>query len=70
MSWTNCVPSSPNSARPTLLRGDVDGSWTPPLGAKDLDDADADYFTDLAARLNTESGTTDFNPSQWGVYSP
>jgi hypothetical protein len=53
-----------------ILRGDVDGSWTPPLGAKDLDDTDADYFTDLAARLNTESGTTAFNPSQWGVYSP
>ena len=53
-----------------ILRGDVDGNWTPPLGAKDLDDTDANYFTDLAARLNTESGTTAFNPSQWGVYSP
>jgi len=67
---TVSTPAAAHVGLVGILRGDVDGSWTPPLGAKDLDDADADYFTDLAARLNTESGTTDFNPSQWGVYSP
>ncbi|MGA1287232.1 MAG: hypothetical protein ACO3ZK_07000, partial [Rubrivivax sp.] len=67
---TVSAPAAAHVGLVGILRGDVDGSWTPPLGAKDLDDADADYFTDLAARLNTESGTTDFNPSQWGVYSP
>jgi Ca2+-binding RTX toxin-like protein len=53
-----------------ILRGDVDGSWTPPAGAKDLDDIDATYFDELADRLNTETGSGDFNPSQWGVYGP
>jgi Ca2+-binding RTX toxin-like protein len=67
---TVSAPAAAHVGLVGILRGDVDGSWTPPLGAKDLDDTDANYFTDLAARLNTESGTTDFNPSQWGVYSP
>jgi Ca2+-binding RTX toxin-like protein len=67
---TVSTPAAAHVGLVGILRGDVDGSWTPPLGAKDLDDTDANYFTDLAARLNTESGTTDFNPSQWGVYSP
>ncbi len=53
-----------------ILRGDVDGSWTPPASAKDLDDIDATYFDELATRLNIETGTSDFNPSQWGVYGP
>ena len=30
----------------------------------------SDAKDDLATRLNTETGTSDFNPSQWGVYSP
>jgi hypothetical protein len=53
-----------------ILRGDVNGSWTPPADAKDLDDIDGGYFTELAATLNAQSGGSAFNPSQWGVYGP
>lgn len=53
-----------------ILRGDIDGSWAPPASAKDLDDIDGSYFTELAATLNANSGATPFDPAQWGVYGP
>lgn len=34
-----------------VLRGDVNGSWTPPSGSEDLDATQPDYFTELAAQL-------------------
>lgn len=52
-----------------ILRGDVDGSWTPPVGAKDLDDIDGTYFQDLVATLNAAPGP-DVSLSQWGIYTP
>jgi Ca2+-binding RTX toxin-like protein len=52
-----------------ILRGDVNGSWTPPVGAKDLDDIDSTYFQDLVATLNADPGP-DVSLSQWGIYTP
>ncbi len=52
-----------------ILRGDVNGSWTPPVGAKDLDDIDSTYFQDLTATLNADPGP-DVSLSQWGIYTP
>jgi Ca2+-binding RTX toxin-like protein len=64
------IPAAGHVGLVGILRGDVNGSWTPPAGAEDLDDAEPGYFNDLAASLNAASGTSDFNPSQWGVYGP
>jgi hypothetical protein len=64
------IPAADHVGLVGILRGDVNGSWTPPAGAEDLDDAEPGYFNDLAASLNAASGTSDFNPSQWGVYGP
>ena len=52
-----------------ILRGDVNGSWTPPAGAKDLDDIDGTYFQDLVTTLNADPGP-DVSLSQWGIYTP
>ena len=43
-----------------VLKGDVNGSWTPPAGSQDLDITTPAYFTDLAAKLGT-------NVNQWAV---
>jgi hypothetical protein len=36
-----------------VLKGDVNGSWTPPAGSQDLDITTPTYFTELAAKLGT-----------------
>jgi VCBS repeat-containing protein len=43
-----------------VLKGDVNGSWTPPTGAQDLDITSPAYFTELAAKLGTQV-------NQWAV---
>ena len=45
-----------------VLKGDVNGSWSAPAGALDLDNINASYFKDLANQLRTSS-------TQWGVLS-
>jgi hypothetical protein len=34
-----------------VLKGDVDGSWTPPAGSQDLDLIDPTYFQTLSALI-------------------
>jgi Ca2+-binding RTX toxin-like protein len=43
-----------------VLKGDVNGSWTAPSGAQDLDITTPTYFTELAAKLGTQA-------NQWAV---
>jgi cyclophilin family peptidyl-prolyl cis-trans isomerase len=43
-----------------VLKGDVNGSWSPPAGSQDLDITSPAYFTELAAKLGTLA-------SQWAV---
>jgi hypothetical protein len=43
-----------------VLKGDVNGSWTAPVGSQDLDIISPSYFTDLAAKLGTQV-------NQWAV---
>jgi hypothetical protein len=45
-----------------VLKGDVNGSWTAPTGAKDLDDLKPGYFADLSQRIGAPM-------DQFGVYS-
>jgi hypothetical protein len=49
-----------------VLRGDVDGSWTPPAGVERLADT---WFGDLASRVSARLPDGGFDPSQWGVYT-
>lgn len=48
-----------------LLRGDVDGSWSPPSGSTRLEEG---YFTALVARLEQSAPDAGFTLGQWGVY--
>ena len=43
-----------------VLKGDVNGSWTAPVGSQDLDIISPSYFTDLATKLGTQV-------TQWAV---
>jgi hypothetical protein len=43
-----------------VLKGDVNGSWTAPVGSQDLDIISPSYFTDLATKLGTQV-------NQWAV---
>ena len=43
-----------------VLKGDVNGSWTPPAGSQDLDITSPAYFTELATKLGTQA-------NQWAV---
>ncbi len=43
-----------------VLKGDVNGSWTPPAGSQDLDITSPSYFTELATKLGTQV-------NQWAV---
>jgi hypothetical protein len=43
-----------------VLKGDVNGSWTPPAGSQDLDISSPAYFTELATMLGTQV-------NQWAV---
>jgi hypothetical protein len=43
-----------------VLKGDVNGSWTPPAGSLDLDLFDPNYFTQLASRMGVPT-------DQWGL---
>ena len=43
-----------------VLRGDVNGSWSGPADAVDLDDSEPGYFAALASRLNIPA-------DQWGL---
>jgi hypothetical protein len=45
-----------------VLKGDVNGSWTAPTGAQDLDVLEPGYFADLAQRIGAPL-------DQFGVYS-
>jgi hypothetical protein len=45
-----------------VLKGDVNGSWTAPAGAQDLDMLEPGYFADLAQRIGAPM-------DQFGVYS-
>jgi hypothetical protein len=45
-----------------VLKGDVNGSWTAPTGAQDLDVLEPGYFADLAQRIGAPM-------DQFGVYS-
>ncbi len=45
-----------------VLKGDVNGSWTAPAGAKDLDELQPGYFVDLSQRIGAPL-------DQFGVYS-
>jgi hypothetical protein len=45
-----------------VLKGDVNGSWTAPAGAQDLDVLEPGYFADLAQRIGAPL-------DQFGVYS-
>jgi len=49
-----------------VLRGDVDGSWTPPAGVERLADT---WFSDLASRVSARLPEGGFDASQWGVYT-
>ena len=51
-----------------MLRGDVDGSWTPPPGAQDLDEVSPGHFDALLTRLNAIPDGPTFSPTQWGIY--
>ena len=48
-----------------ILRGDVDGSWSPPQDAQRLGDA---WFDDLTSRVGAREAEAGFDPAQWGVY--
>jgi Ca2+-binding RTX toxin-like protein len=63
------LPSGATLGLVGVLRGDVDGSWTPPAGAADLDDIAGTYFQDLVAALNAGPGP-DVSLAQWGIYTP
>ena len=43
-----------------VLKGDVNGSWTPPAGAQDLDITSPAYFADLASKMGVPA-------NQWAV---
>jgi hypothetical protein len=43
-----------------VLKGDVNGSWTPPSGAQDLDITSPAYFADLASKMGVPV-------NQWAV---
>jgi hypothetical protein len=43
-----------------VLKGDVNGSWTPPAGAQDLDITSPGYFAELATKIGTQT-------NQWAV---
>ncbi len=47
-----------------VLRGDVDGSWSPPLGSNTLD---ASYFNGLVTKVNERAGSIVLSGSAWGV---
>jgi hypothetical protein len=47
-----------------VLRGDVDGSWAPPLGSNTLDSA---YFNGLVTKVNERAGSIVLSGSAWGV---
>jgi hypothetical protein len=49
-----------------VLRGDVDGSWTPPQALERLPDT---WFGDLAGRVGARLSEGDFDPTRWGVYA-
>jgi hypothetical protein len=46
----------------------LDGSWTPPPGAQDLDEASPGHFDALLTRLNAIPDGPTFSPTQWGIY--
>lgn len=62
-SWNTTI-DGPSTSSPVnlvaILKGDVNGSWSPPAGSLDLDVVNPDYFTALAARLNVPT-------DQWGL---
>jgi hypothetical protein len=45
-----------------VLKGDVNGSWTAPAGAQDLEVLQPGYFADLSQRIGAPL-------DQFGVYS-
>lgn len=49
-----------------VLRGDVDGSWTPPQALERLPDT---WFGDLAGRVGARLSEGDIDPTRWGVYA-
>ncbi len=63
--WDDMLAVDPayNAARNLVgvLLGDVDGSWSPPAGAADLDTLQPDYFQTLAS-------LTGSSVSQWGIW--
>ncbi|MGA1317268.1 MAG: matrixin family metalloprotease, partial [Rubrivivax sp.] len=70
------LPAAPQATLPAadtlglvgVLRGDVDGSWTPPPGAQDLDEVSPGHFDALLTRLNDIPEGPTFSPTQWGIY--
>ena len=61
--WDRSIPAhAPGEANLVgVLKGDVNGSWTAPAGAQDLDVLAPGYFTDLAQRIGAPL-------DQFGVY--
>jgi hypothetical protein len=49
-----------------ILRGDVDGSWSAPVGATRLK---AEYFDGLLSRLDARYPGGGFGLEQWGLYT-
>jgi Ca2+-binding RTX toxin-like protein len=70
------LPAAPQATLPAtdtlvlvgVLRGDVDGSWAPPPGARDLDEVSPGHFDALLARLNAIPDGPTFSATQWGIY--
>ena len=56
--------ASLNPGLVAVLRGDVNGSWTPPLGSNTLDSA---YFNGLVTKVNERAGSIVLSGSAWGV---
>jgi len=51
-----------------VLRGDVDGSWSPPAGSGRLLDRSPRHFDDLVTRFSMDPELPDISLAQWGIY--
>ena len=64
VQWPSVSPIDTATTIPlnlvAVLKGDVNGSWSAPAGALDLDTVQPNYFTDLAAKLGVPA-------AQWGI---
>jgi len=53
-----------------VLRGDVDGSWSPPEGRGSLLQERPGHFDELVARFAIDPALPDISLAQWGIHTP